>query len=233
MRDRASAPPARSRRREKRPSGSRERANQLTTGLETASAMRRGASRKSRALAVGRGVEHDQVERAAVEEIEQRQGGGVLLRTGQGGGDLTVDGVVEDPASHLRLGDLCLDQPTEGEGGVDARGPEHPLGHAQDPVGLGGEGGGRTTEERKAEGIGQSRRRVDRRHQGPPTSPSRKRADGGGDGGLAHAAGPRRDQDPALGRADRSAPGRPLPRCRVISPADDTGSLMRSGPAPP
>ncbi len=140
---------------------------------------------------VGRGgrIEHDEVVLAVAAKLVERQGGSVLLRSGQVGGDMPIERVGKDMIAQLGIGHLLLDQVGERGGGIDTHGVQHVgRGDPQRSRGVGPDGGRRGAEIGHAQGIGQPGSGIDGTHQRAQARPGPNHPERGGGRGLAHAA---------------------------------------------
>ena len=138
-----------------------------------------------------RRVEHDELVVAVAADFVERQGGRVLLRAGEIGGHVPIEGIREDVATQLGVADLFVDQLGERGLGIDPHGVQGVRrGNAERGGGGGGDRRGLGTEVRQPQGIRQPRCRVDGAHQGAHTFARGNHAERRGRGGLADPARP-------------------------------------------
>jgi hypothetical protein len=154
----------------------------------------------------GGGIEEDQVEGVVGLDRVELLHGHVLVGTGEGGGDVLIEPVVEDAVPRLGGGGVAVDQLVEGalgvehhdrEGAVDLE-PRVEEALGVDGLGLGGHGA-------EAQAVGEAPGGVDGEAEHPLAPARGGEAEGGGGGGLADTPGA--DHEDHTARGEQSFQG--------------------------
>ena len=112
---------------------------------------------------------------------------------------MPVDRILQNPIACLGAIGETLDEIVEGPLHVEHHRREVSLlGYLESRQSRPGDGLGLIAQRAKAQRVRKAPGRVDRQHQDAATAPRRLDADGGGDGGLAHAAAPHAHRDARL-----------------------------------
>ncbi len=150
-------------------------------------------------VAGGRGVEHDQVPPLVGAELQQLLHRHVLVAAGEGGGDVPVEPVAEDPLAGRGVGRVAGDQGVEGALHVEHHGPQRSATRGWGSEALDLDRAGLPRELVEAEARGEAPRGVDRADEHAAPGPGRAQGERRRRRRLADAARAAGHQDPLRG----------------------------------